>query len=262
MASFRQAKRREIAASILPEDEEGCESWSLPRASSAVQYHMRGSNLASDDVSQFIDLTTPSDFKRGIFNAIIAPRPIGWISTVNAQGVANLAPFSYFNIFSSLPPILAFSCNSPEDREEKDTLTNVRANGEFVYNMASLDLVERVNATSTPLPHGMDEFEFAGLEKASCMHVAPPRVASSPVNLECRVIKIVRFGDGEGETPTHITFGRVIGVHVKTEFLDADGYFNTQAAQPVARLGGIQYAVSAPPFELERQFRRASETSY
>ncbi|WP_083942914.1 flavin reductase family protein [Sphingomonas soli] len=218
--------------------------------------------MASDDSSLFIDLTVNSDFKRGIFNAIIAPRPIGWISTIDGNGVANLAPFSYFNLFSSLPPIIAFSCNSPEDREAKDTLANARATGEFVYNMASLDLIEQVNATSTPLPAGTDEFVFAGLEKAPCINVSPPRVAASPVSLECRVLKIVRFGDGADEIPTHVTFGRVVGVHIKERFVDGDGYFRTAEAQPVARLGGVQYAVSAPSFELARQFTRASETSY
>lgn len=218
--------------------------------------------MASDETSLFIDLTIPSDFKRGIFNAIIAPRPIGWISTIDSSGTANLAPFSYFNLFSSLPPILAFSCNSPEDRDAKDTLANARASREFVYNMASLDLIEQVNATSKPLPPGSDEFAFAGLEKAPCVHVAPPRVKASPVSLECRVIKIVRFGDGADEIPTHVTFGRVVGVHVKERFIDSDGYFRTEEAQPVARLGGVQYAVSAEPFELARQFTRASETSY
>lgn len=218
--------------------------------------------MASDESSRFIDLSVQSDFKRGIFNAIIAPRPIGWISTVDGNGVANLAPFSYFNLFSSLPPILAFSCNSPEDRDAKDTLANARASGEFVYNMASLELIEQVNATSTPLPAGTDEFAFTGLEKAPCVHVAAPRVAASPVSLECRVLKIIRFGEGEGEIVTHVTFGQVVGVHVKDRYIDRDGYFRTEEAQPVARLGGIQYAVSAQPFELSRQFTRASETSY
>lgn len=218
--------------------------------------------MASDETSRFIDLAVQSDFKRGIFNAIIAPRPIGWISTIDANGIANLAPFSYFNLFSSLPPILAFSCNSPEDREAKDTLANARASGEFVYNMASLDLIEQVNATSTPLPAGTDEFAFTGLEKAPCVHVAAPRVAASPVSMECRVLQIVRFGEGEGEIPTHVTFGQVVGMHVKERYIDGDGYFRTAEAQPVARLGGIQYAVSAAPFELLRQFTRASENSY
>lgn len=212
--------------------------------------------------TRFIDLTANPDFKRGIFNAMIAPRPIGWISTVNEAGIANLAPFSYFNLFSTLPPILCFSCNSPEDRDAKDTLANVRATGEFVYNMATLDLVEQMNATSFPHPFGEDEFEHVGLAKAPSVHVAAPRVAESPVNLECRVLKIVRLGEGEGEIPTHATFGQVVGVHVREDLLTPEGYFLTEKARPVARLGGIEYAVSATPFELARQFRRAEENSY
>jgi flavin reductase (DIM6/NTAB) family NADH-FMN oxidoreductase RutF len=214
------------------------------------------------DGVRFIDPAGDAEFKRGIFNAIIAPRPIGWISTVDGEGRANLAPFSYFTIVSSLPPILAFSCNSPEDRPSKDTLANVKATGEFVYNMASLELVREMNATSTPLPAGMDEFEFTGLAKAPSLHVAPPRVAASPVSLECKVLQIIPFGGGEGETITHVTFGRVVGIHVQEHFLDPEGYFRTELAQPVARLGGLEYAVSATPFELPRQFTRAREASY
>lgn len=196
------------------------------------------------------------------FNSIIAPRPIGWISTIDRDGYANLAPFSYFALFSSLPPIIAFSCNTPEDRHAKDTLANVRDTGEFVYNLATYALVEQMNATSTPLGAGTDEFEFAGLEKAPSLKIRPPRVAATPVSLECVVDRIVRLGDRAGEIPTHVTFGRVVGMHIDEEYLDAEGYFLTQKADPVARLGGIQYAVSAPPFELPRQFRRAREDSY
>jgi flavin reductase (DIM6/NTAB) family NADH-FMN oxidoreductase RutF len=215
-----------------------------------------------DEAFVYIDAETDTGFKRGIFNAIIAPRPIGWISTVDGNGVANLAPFSYFGLFSTLPPIVAFSCNTPEDRALKDTLVNVQATGEFVYNMASLSLVEEMNATSTPLPVGADEFEFTGLEKAPSVKVGPPRVAAAPVSLECRVDRIVRLGERPGEIPTHVTFGRVVAIHVRSDHLDDGGYFMTEKASPVARLGGQQYAVSAPPFELPRQFRRAAEDSY
>ena len=103
---------------------------------------------------------------------------------------------------------------------------------------------------------------FAGLEKAPSLKVRPPRVAASPVNMECIVERIIRFGDGPSEVPTHVTFGRVVGVHIHESYLDADGYFLTAKAQPVARLGGIQYAISAPPFELVRQYTRAAEESY
>lgn len=218
--------------------------------------------MSTGDGVKFIDPTQDETFRRGIFNAIIAPRPIGWISTVDIHGRPNLAPFSYFALISSAPPIIAFSCNTPEDRHLKDTLANVKATGEFVYNMPTLELVSEMNATSTPLPEGMDEFEFAGLKKAASLKVRPPRVAESPVNLECTVERIVRFGDGENEIPTHVTFGRVVGMHIHESYLDADGYFLTAKAQPVARLGGIQYAVSAPPFELARQYTRAAEESY
>jgi len=211
---------------------------------------------------RFIDPETASDLKRGIFNAIIAPRPIGWISTVDGEGQANLAPFSYFALFSSLPPILAFSCNTPEDRHAKDTLANVRQTGEFVYNMATFDLVEAMNASSTPLAAGTDEFEFAGLKKAASLKVRPPRVAAAPVSMECVVDRIVKLGEREGEIPTHVTFGRVVGMHIQEDYLDEHGYFLTEKAQPVARLGGVKYALCAPPFELPRQFRRAREDSY
>lgn len=219
-------------------------------------------SAAANRNTRFIDPVTDKKFKRGIFNAIIAPRPIGWISTVNSEGVPNLAPFSYFAIVSNSPAILVFSCNTPEDRATKDTAANVKETGEFVYNMASLSLVQEMNATSTPVPADVDEFEFVGLERAACKYVKAPRVAASPVNLECKVLKIVNFGGEDGNPQTQITFGEVIGIHIQEEFLDADGYFDTAKAQPVTRLGGIQYAVSAPVFELPRQFTRAREASY
>ncbi|RIA37091.1 flavin reductase (DIM6/NTAB) family NADH-FMN oxidoreductase RutF [Hephaestia caeni] len=211
---------------------------------------------------RFIDPEVQDDFKRGIFNAIIAPRPIAWISTLDANGHANLAPFSYFALFSSLPPIIAFSCNTPEDRQAKDTLANIRETGEFVYNMATYDLVEAMNATSAPLAAGADEFLLAGIEKVPSIKVRPPRVAGTPASLECVVDRIVQLGEREGEIPTHVTFGRVVGIHLDEDYLDESGYFLTEKANPVARLGGIQYAVSAPPFELPRQFTRAREDSY
>lgn len=216
----------------------------------------------SADGFRYIDPETDRDFKRGIFNAIIAPRPIGWISTVDATGAPNLAPFSYFGLFSTLPPIIAFSCNTPEDRVFKDTLANVKATGEFVYNMATLELVEEMNATSKPLPPGTDEFAHVGLDTLASVKVRPPRVRRSPVSLECRVDRIVRLGERNDEIPTHVTFGRVVAVHVRADHMDEAGYFQTEKAAPVARLGGQQYAVSAPPFELARQFRRAAEESY
>jgi len=209
----------------------------------------------------FIDIAT-GNFKRGIFNAIIAPRPIGWMSTVDAVGKVNLAPFSYFNIMSNDPPVLVFSCNTPEDRPAKDTLKNVRETGEFVFNLVSYDLVHEMNLTSSPLPAGMDEFDHAGLEKAASRFVKPPRVARSPVSLECKVIEMMKIANDAGGPEVNVTFGKVVGMHIHAAYLDDHGHFRTHLAQPVTRLGGAEYAISQPTFELNRQFTRANESTY
>jgi len=206
----------------------------------------------------FIDPQTEPGFKRTLFNAIVAPRPIGWISSISASGQVNLAPFSQFNLVSTAPPVVMFSCNTPEDRSEKDTLANVRATGEFVANLASWDLREAMNLSSTPAPHGIDEFELAGLEKALSVMVRPPRVAASPANLECRVIRIIEIEpEFAGETVSSVVFGRIVGVHMRDEFVDANGRFDTGAAQALTRLGGAQYAAVGTIFEMAAPFRRA-----
>ncbi len=210
----------------------------------------------------FFDPADGSAFKRGVFNAIIAPRPIGWISTLDGAGRANLAPFSYFNIVSNLPPILMFSCNTPEDRPAKDTLSNVRQNGEFVFNLVGAHQIAEMNETSSPMPYGADEFEEVGIAKAASRIVAPPRVADSPCSLECRVMRIVSFGGGDLGPETNVTFGEVVGIHIAPGFLNEDGHFDTLAAQPVARLGGAEYAITRDSFALERKFTRANEATY
>ncbi len=209
----------------------------------------------------FIDPETSQDLKRSIFNAIVAPRPIGWISSISPAGQVNLAPFSHFNIVSTAPPVLIFSCNSPEDRVEKDTLANVRATGEFVFNLVSYELREAMNMTSTAAPHGIDEFELAGLEKAASIKVWPPRVAASPANLECRVLRIVEIApEGKGETASNVVFGRVVGLHIQDQYLDDAGRFDTVKARPLTRLGGMQYAAPGPIIEMQQPFKRAGET--
>ncbi len=135
----------------------------------------------------FLDPAATPGFKRTLFNAIVAPRPIGWISTINGKGQVNLAPFSHFNLVSTSPPVVIFSCNAPADRHEKDTIANVRETGEFVTNLATWDLREPMNLSSMNAPYGTDEFELAGLEKAPSVMVKPPRVAASPASMECRV---------------------------------------------------------------------------
>ena len=207
----------------------------------------------------FIDPQTEPGFKRTMFNAIVAPRPIGWISTLSKDGRANLAPFSQFNLVSTSPPVVMFACNTPEDRAEKDTIANVRETNEFVVNLVSWDLLEAMNATSAPLPHGVDEFEHASIQKEVSVKVKPPRVAASPANLECRVIKIVQIDpEFPGETPSTVVFGRVVGLHIKEGYLDAEGRFDTVKAQPATRLGGFQYAALGKVVEVASAFKRAA----
>jgi len=166
----------------------------------------------------FLDPETAPGFKRSLFNAIVAPRPIGWISSLSATGVANLAPFSHFNLVSTAPPVLIFSCNAAGDRPEKDTLANVRATGEFVANLVTWDLREAMNQTSLNVPHGTDEFALAGLEKLASVKVRPPRV----------------------------------GAYLDEAFMTAQGHFDVARTRPLTRLGGSQYSSVGELVELSR----------
>ncbi len=199
----------------------------------------------------------PRSLKRSIFNAIVAPRPIGWVSTIGANGGVNLAPFSHFNMVSTAPAALMFSCNTRDDRTEKDTIANVRATGEFVTSLVSRDLLEAMNLTSTAVPHGSDEFELAGLARAASIKVRPPRVADSPAAFECRLLKLVEIDPEEdGDTPSIIVIGRIIGVHIADGFLTPTGRFDTAGARPMSRLGGAQYAELGPIIELAPPFAK------
>ena len=201
----------------------------------------------------FLDPEADAGFKQSLFNAIVAPRPIGWISSLSSTGEANLAPFSHFNLVSTNPPVLIFSCNAAGDRPEKDTLANVRATGEFVTNLVTWDLRDAMNLTSMNAPHGIDEFDLAGLEKQPSVKVRPPRVAASPAQLECTLLQIVEVEPTRpGETRSSVVFGRVVGVHLRDDYLTAQGYFDVARARPLTRLGGSQYASIGELIELRR----------
>ena len=175
------------------------------------------------------------------FKAFVAPRPIGWVSTVGPDGEVNLAPYSYFNAVSDNPPTVMFSSDGP-----KDSATFAQATDEFVWNMVTYDLREAMNQTSAMLPRGESEFEFAGLEMAPSRLVAPPRVAATPVAFECKVVHRV-------ELPRNIvTFGEVVGVHVDERHI-VDGRFDTAGVRPIARCGYRgDYATVTELFEMIR----------
>jgi flavin reductase (DIM6/NTAB) family NADH-FMN oxidoreductase RutF len=193
-------------------------------------------------------------WRASIFNSLVLPRPIGWIGTIGPEGVANLAPFSYFNALSSNPPMVMFCANaSHAEGGDKDTLRNVRAAGEFTANLATWALREAMNLSSTPAPRSVDEFEVAGLEKARSRAIAAPRVAAAPVSLECRVVRIVDLPTDEatGQTNTMVV-GRVVGLHVRDDLFDARGRVDVMGEKPLTRLGGYRYGVVTEIFEMAR----------
>ncbi len=181
------------------------------------------------------------------FKAIVAPRPIGWISTVDAEGRPNLAPYSFFNAVASRPPVVMFSSES-----RKDSLRNVEASGEFVCNLATWDLREAMNETSAPLPGGESEFVRAGLATEASRLVRPPRVAGIAAALECRLLRTVPLSDVEGRPmEATVVFGEVVGIHIDDRFI-RDGRFDAAAARAIARCGYMDYAVVDSLFAMTR----------
>jgi flavin reductase (DIM6/NTAB) family NADH-FMN oxidoreductase RutF len=179
--------------------------------------------------------------------AIVAPRPIGWISTLNAAGGINLAPYSFFNAVSTRPFIVWFSSEG-----EKDSASFAQETGEFVANLVSRDLAEKMNCTSVSARRGVNEFVYADLAMAPSRLVAPPRVAAAPAALECRVTEVFRPRALDG-TPTSavVVAGEVVGVHIADAFLK-DGLFDITKAGNVARLGYMDYASVDEVFSMRR----------
>jgi flavin reductase (DIM6/NTAB) family NADH-FMN oxidoreductase RutF len=200
------------------------------------------------------EITDSSTGFASLFNAIVAPRPIGWISTISSAGMVNLAPFSYFNAISPAPAMVMFCCNGPTPgRDRKDTVSNLHDVPEFVANFVSWDLREAMNATSATVSAETNEFELAGLEHAPSKIVRPPRVLAAPAHLECRVVRIVELPpQGPRDVMSNLVIGKVVAVHVQDQFLNAQGRFDTLKARPLVRLGGFNYATLGEVFEMAR----------
>ena len=186
------------------------------------------------------------------FKALVAPRPIGWIATLDAEGRANLAPYSFFNAIADTPPMVLYSNTGEKEggAGRKDTLANIRATGEFVANIVPFALKDAMNATSGPYPPDTDEFALAGLTPAPSRQVAPPRVAEAPAALECRVWRIL---DLPGKA-NHLVIAEVVGVHIDDAVI-ADGKVDVTRYQPVARLGYRDYAAVREVFQMTRPSR-------
>ncbi len=184
----------------------------------------------------------PSPFKHTVYNALVVPRPIGWISTMNTEGVVNLAPFSFFNALSGDPPCVMYCPNAvkPGTEEKKDSYQNVQDTGEFVFNMCTWDLRHEMIATAEHAPSSVDEMAKAGLEAAECYNVRPPRVKASPVALECKHLQTIDLPPGRN-SQSHMVIGEVVGIHIDDDVI-TDGIVDVHKMNLIARLGYLDYA--------------------
>jgi len=173
-------------------------------------------------------------------SALVMPRPVGWISSLDAEGRLNLAPFALFNLVAYQPPHVMFAPTGQANGRFKDSLNNVEATGEFVANMATWALRDSVWHTSIPAPADVDEFELAGLTPTASTLVAPPRVKESPVHLECVHVQTIQLPHVDPDNANHVVIGKVVGVHID-ESVIVDGIVDELALQPMARLGYLNY---------------------
>jgi flavin reductase (DIM6/NTAB) family NADH-FMN oxidoreductase RutF len=185
-------------------------------------------------------------FEYDPFKALVAPRPIGWISSLSPVGVANLAPYSYFNAMSQDPHYVVFGTGP-----RKDSIRNIEAAGEFAVNLATWELREQMNLTSAHVAPHVDEFELARLSKAPCRMIKTPRVADSPVCLECKLFRVIELPGDDGHVVNWMTIGRVIGIYIDDQFIE-NGRVNTAAMKPIARLGYSEYATVEEAWWLRR----------
>jgi flavin reductase (DIM6/NTAB) family NADH-FMN oxidoreductase RutF len=193
---------------------------------------------------------TPHGLPFDPFKSCVVPRPIGWISTIDAQGRHNLAPYSQFQNVTFNPPIVMFSANQDTGGNRKDSVRNAEQTGEFVWNMATYELRDAVNISAEELPHGVDEFERAGLQKLPSKLVKPMRVARSPIQFECVYLNTLRFPGVPPMGTADVVFGRVVAVHIADEAIDINGLVDVLKIQPLARMGYYDYTFVDNKFEM------------
>ncbi|MDF2366195.1 flavin reductase family protein [Sneathiella sp.] len=200
----------------------------------------------------FYKPSEPHGLKHGPFKAIVAPRPIGWISTLATDGTVNLAPFSFFNAMAENPPIVAMGINGTHSEGgAKDSLDNIEATKEFVCNMVSYNLREQMNLSSAMLPRSVDEFDYAGLTKEPSALVKPPRVKESFAHLECIHHKTIILPSHNPKVVNSMVLGEVVGIHISDEII-VDGMIDMKKYQPLARLGYMDYCHVEDIFSMDR----------
>jgi flavin reductase (DIM6/NTAB) family NADH-FMN oxidoreductase RutF len=199
---------------------------------------------------QFNTKETDEKLLYKLLTSTIIPRPIGWISTVDENGINNLAPFSYFNMVSSDPPCIMFSTRR-DNNKNKDTLNNVLQNGEFVVNLVTLDIVEQMNTTSASVEASIDEFELANLTPIDSVTVKPKRVKESLVHFECEKIH-EHFIDNDSNGGACVVIGKIKTIHIDDSILLENNYIDLNKYQPIARLAGSNYGALGEIFSVKR----------
>lgn len=203
--------------------------------------------------TDYTTLVTAERERRDNFKTMLScvlPRPIAFVSTISSDGVPNLAPFSFFNGVGANPPAVVFSPATKADGSFKDTIVNLRRVGEFVVNVVPYSMREAMNEASYAFPPEVNEFEAAGFSPLPSRFVKPPRVAESPVQIECKLLQIVPVGDGP--LSANICIGEILCFHVANEVLLPDGTCDPEKLDLVGRLGGADYATTRDRFALEK----------
>ena len=191
--------------------------------------------------------TEPHGLAHTPINALVCPRPIGWITTLARDGTVNLAPYSFFNLISGYPPLVMFSA-----QENKHSQANAEATGEFVYNLATYDLREEMNASSAEFGVGESEPDKLGLEMVASRKVKPPRVKRSPVHFECKYLQTVAlFGSDGKRNRSSMVIGEVVGIHIDERLIE-NGMVDITKARPIARLGYMDYCLVDEVFQMMR----------
>ncbi len=199
----------------------------------------------------FWKTSEPHGLPHNPFKSCVVPRPIGWISSISADGYINLAPYSFFNGVAGEPPLVMFSSTGSPPRASKDTVSNVEATGEFVCNMATWELRDRINASSAPAPSETNEFELADLEMAPSKLVKPPRVKIAPIHMECIYVDTMELPCDTPGGRNALVVGQVIGIHIHDTYM-SDGMVDITKIRPLARMGYQDYTSVENVFTLNR----------
>lgn len=191
------------------------------------------------------------NLKYNPFKSCVIPRPIGWISSQSSSGIVNIAPYSYFNAVSDIPPIIMFSSSLNKCEAEKDSLINIEETGEFVVNIASYNLREKINQSSASLPHNISEAKEFNIETEPSIMIKTPRVKDSLISLECKYLQTISINVEGEKASSKLVLGHVIGIYIEDKII-VDGKIDVTKLKPIARLGYDEYAVINEVFKMNK----------